>query len=537
MAASLPLALIMMDYFNKRISLKSWVEKIPYFLLALVFGIIAIYAQKSTNSILQPSDISFPQRILFASFSFINYLYKLLIPFQYCAFYPYPIEGGKVFIPGFYYIFPVLVIVLLTLVFYTLRFSRKILFSLGFFTVTILLVLQLLPVGKAIMADRYGYIPSIGIFYLIGEGWLYLYNTKFRQLAYILMAGMILFLPFKTYSRCRVWVNDFVFWSDVIDQYQTVEDAYYNRGIIYMNENRNELALQDFDQALEIKPDFSNAFNNKGLLLMNIGKSQESLQNFDKAIESNPSNPDAYYNRGTLFHRLSKNPEALADFNKAVELNPDYSAAYNNRGSVFFKEKRNAEAVQDFIKALELNPENAEAYYNYGVLLMEEKNLTKAVQQFNKAIELNPYYANAFNNRAIVYAEEKKFSESLNDFTTLISLQPDNYTAFNNRGMIYMNLKKNAEAFNDFNQAIQLNPRFAGAYNNLANLLFDEKNYPEAIRLYSSVIALLNNYPQAWYKRGLAEYNLGNKSAALTDLRQSASMGYKPAAEALSGIH
>lgn len=537
MAASLPLVLILTDYFKgRKINTRALVEKVPFFILALILGIVAVYAQKSTDSILNDNVITFPQRIMFASYGFLSYLIKLLLPFNLCSFYPYPVENGVIQVPPLFYLYFIISLGLVFFTIYSLRFSKKIIFGLGFFTLTVLMVLQLLPVGKAIMADRYAYIPSIGIFYLAGEGILYLWNKNMKMTGVLFLGIAAVFLPIKTYARCGIWKNEMIFWSDVIDQYQTVDDAYYNRGIIYMNENKTREAVDDFDKAIALKPYHSNAYNNKGLALMNANMGAEALIQFNMSIEKKPDNADAYYNRGTLFLREQKDAEAIRDYNKAIELKPDYAEAYNNRGSVFVKMKRNEDALKDFNKALELNPHNAEAYYNMGVLYMNEKKNGEAIGLFDKAIGLKAGYANAYNNRAIVYAEEKKLNEAIADLTRVIELQPDNANAYNNRGMVYTTGKRDTEAMNDFNSAIQLNPKFAGAHYNLANLLFEAKKYPEAIGSYNNVIALMNNYAQAWYKKGLAEYYSGQQSSACLDLKQALNLGSNLAAEAISHI-
>jgi protein O-mannosyl-transferase len=536
MAASLPLVLILTDYFKgRKINKKTLLEKAPFFVLAFIFGIVAVFAQKSTGSI-ATTLVPFPDRIVFASYGFINYLYKLLFPLDLCAYYPYPVKNGEVYIPNHYYLYLLAFLVLAIYIIYSRRFSKNIIFGIGFFTLTILMVLQLLPVGKAIMADRYGYIPSIGIFYLAGEAIILLWNKRQKSAVIALVCVSTVLFSAKTYARCGVWKNEKIFWNDVIAHYQTIEEAYYNRGIICMHEKKDADAINDFDKAIELKPDYSNAYNNKGLTLMNLGKLEESLQCYNQAIEFDPKNAEAFYNRGSLYQNQRKNKEALADFDKAIELNPRYSQAYNNRGSVFYNENRGEEALKDFHKAVELDPVNVQAYYNLGVLFMNESRNSEAVKSFNKAIELNPGYANAYNNRGIVFVNEKRNSEAINDFTKVIELQPINANAYNNRGIIYMNEKRNTEAINDFNYAIELNPGYTGAYSNKANLLFEEKRYKEAAVLYTKVIELMNNFAPAWYKRGLAEYYSGNKSAACNDLNKAAALGYKPASDALSQI-
>lgn len=178
MAVSLPVVLLLTDYFKgRKLNAKAWLEKAPFFALSIIFGIVAIIAQKSGGAIQDLEVYPLVQRIAFACYGFITYLLKFVVPYELCTYYPYPLKSVAG-IPGWYYIYPIVLLALIAFVFYSLRFSKKFFFGIGFFTITVFLVLQLLPVGNTIMADRYSYIPSIGIFYLAGEGFYRLWQKK-----------------------------------------------------------------------------------------------------------------------------------------------------------------------------------------------------------------------------------------------------------------------------------------------------------------------------------------------------------------------
>ncbi|HYV92332.1 MAG TPA: tetratricopeptide repeat protein [Chitinophagales bacterium] len=338
MAASLPVVLVLTDYFirkdsdgtGRKINSKTWLEKVPFFLLALTFGVVAVHAQKLTV-ITDSSIFTFPQRLVFACYGFMSYLFKLMWPLNLSSYYPYPVKNGAD-IPFQYYAYLLFFSGLAAFVFYSLRFTRKIIFGLGFFAVTVFLVLQLLPVGGTIMADRYCYIPSIGIFYLAGEGFNLLWSRKLKLVVITLLSVFTVFFSVKTYARCSVWKNDMTLWNDVISQNQTIAVAYISRGIAFYKEKKNDEALSDFNKAVELSPDF----------------------------------PDAFFNRGSLFANLKRNDEALNDFNRTIELKRDYAQAYNNRGIVYYTEMKYQEALSDFSRAIELEHDYAESYFYRG---------------------------------------------------------------------------------------------------------------------------------------------------------------------------
>jgi protein O-mannosyl-transferase len=455
MAASLPLVLILTDYFKgRKINLKTLSEKIPFFLLAIIFGIVALMAQKSSGAA-DIIDFSFPQRILFACYGIIGYLYKLVLPLNLSAYYPYPIASGEN-IPLQYYIFPVLVIALIGAVFYSLRFTKKIFFGAAFFALTVFLVLQLIPVGGAVMADRYAYIPSIAIFYLAGEGFYFLWSKNQKLIPVILLSGFAIFFSIKTYSRSGVWKNDMTLWNDVISRDQNIYEAYINRGNAFKNENKNDLAMADFSKAIELNPNSSFAFYNRGTAYEDAKKYELAMADYNKAIELNPDFSPAYNNRGNLYANGNKSDLALADFNKAIELNKDYSQAYNNRGNLYANANKYDLALADFNKAVELSPGNSKAYNNRANVYVKKKQYDLAISDFSKAIVLNPNYAQPYFNRGSIYDFLKNYDLAIADFSKAISIDPNFMQAYYGRGLSEYYSGRKEAACRDLSQSARL---------------------------------------------------------------------------------
>nr|MBA3705771.1 hypothetical protein [Bacteroidota bacterium] len=169
MAVSLAGIIILIDIFqNRKFDKKTIVEKIPFFVIAVFFGLLAVKMQGSS---VQP-DIPFTvsERLRIVNYTVIAYFQKLLAPVNLCGFYPYPSKPENNEIASYFWFFPIAVAAIAAITLYSLKYTKIIFFSLGFFLVTILLVLQILPVGGASMADRYAYVPSIGFFLLMACG-------------------------------------------------------------------------------------------------------------------------------------------------------------------------------------------------------------------------------------------------------------------------------------------------------------------------------------------------------------------------------
>jgi protein O-mannosyl-transferase len=411
MAASLPVVFILTDYFmGRKFNWRIVFEKVPFFLLAFTFGIVAVMAQQSIGAT-DVTPFTFPQRIAFACYGFITYLFKLVLQLNLSAYYPYPLKHGDA-IPSLYYAYLVLFLLFAAFIFYSRHYSRKIILDIGFFSITIFLVLQLLPIGNTIIADRYSYIPSIGIFYLAGEGIYFIWHKIQKILSMILLGGFILFFSIAAFNRSAVWKNEISLWTNVISHYQTIPAAYNNRGNALMGEQKVDEALSDFSHAIELKPTFTQAYYNRGSALLNVKRYQEALKDFNSCIRLDSTYVKALGNRALVLHNEKRYDEAIMDYNTVIRLNPkseELFIIYNNRGKVFMDKNWFDEAIMDYNKAIELKPNVALAYNNLGFALFNAKRYHEAIGSYSKAIELKSDFAEAYYYRAfaVYYSGDK----------------------------------------------------------------------------------------------------------------------------------
>lgn len=387
MGVSLPIILLLTDYFfQRKIELKVFVEKIPFIILSIVFGVIAIQAQKSSGAI--PTEIyAFPQRIVFASYSFVLYIVKLIVPVNLSAYYLYPNRIGEK-IPTVIFIFPILILLISAVCVYTFKKSKMIFFGTCFFSATIFLVLQLIPVGSALMADRYTYIPSIGIFLIISYCFFYLYQSpSYKRVAIGLFLIFSISFSVLAYKRTEIWKNSMSLYNDILINGEAPM-AYSNRGMIFQNAGNYASAENDFNKAILLAPNFKEAYMNRSNLLIGLGKYDEALPDCNKTIDLDPLNPKAYYNRGALFYSKGDYKKAIIDFNKSIELNPSFAEAYCNRANVYDVNEQYDLAIADYSKAIELNPSLALGYSNRARVYIKLKRLGEACKDLKTAYNL-----------------------------------------------------------------------------------------------------------------------------------------------------
>jgi protein O-mannosyl-transferase len=425
MAVSLAATIIAIDWFLGR-DLKSnkvWFEKIPFLIIAIAFGIINIYSQKSIGAISTDNMLPILHRIVFASYSFCLYLIKLLIPFNLSAFYPFPVSGSDP--TPFIYWLSVIPVFAFLLLLYFLRKHRKYGFAVWFFALNIVLVLQILQVNDFLMADRYTYVASVGFFAAIGLTieWLIRRKQALKKMFLSIFAVYCIILMVKTNDRIKIWSDSITLWNDIIDKYPAVYKAWYKRGQAKMDE------LQDCNEA---------------------------IYDFNKAIKINPGFYDAYINRGLAFTSLNKQNLALDDFETAIKLKPFFYMGYNNRGATKANLKNFKGAIIDFSKAIELEPKNGSSYINRGRVRVTLNDFEGAIQDYNKAVEVDPLYYPAYNFSGQIFLQQRKFIEALKEFNKCLEIYPYFTEALYNRGIVQMHLKNYRLACNDFNKAANL---------------------------------------------------------------------------------
>jgi tetratricopeptide (TPR) repeat protein len=418
MAVSLTVTLFAIDYLFQRnlLNKKVLLEKIPFFLLSIAFGLIAVYVQELDPSKAAPLKTPFYEKVIYAGHNLTHYVYKLFIPIKLAIFYPYPEKDNGV-LPWHYYIIPVLTILFLITCFVMLvknkkPYAKQILFCILFFVINIALVLQLLPVGDAIMADRYSYIPSIGLFLLIGLSYKYLSENKpqLKNSLAALLAVFCLALSYLAYQRCEVWKDSISIWTDEIEKFPNQSFAYNNRGIVKYELNDLKGALADYEKCIQLDPSTQRAYNNKGIIEAINGDYQAAIKDFDKAIKGNSDYADAYKNRGKAKFEIKDYKGTVEDYASYLKFNPVHHEVYANKGLAEFHMKEYKNAILDFNKAIEIAPEFIDPYINRGMSKAALQDFQGAINDYDKVVELNPGYYLAYYNKAAI-----KFSLKLNE--------------------------------------------------------------------------------------------------------------------------
>lgn len=367
-------------------------EKTPFFLLAIVSSIITYWAQKKVGSVSSVDILPFSTQIMNAIISYCSYLCKILMPVNLGIFYPYvfSISLWKV-------LFFVFIILLITV--FVIYYIKKLpfLFTGWFWYLgTLIPVIGLVQVGKQAMADRYTYLPSIGIAIMISWGIpLFSHRKNINKKILIPAAITVLFvLSVLTWIQCGYWQNSIKIFSHTLQVTHHNYLAYENRGLAYANIGQYLRAIDDYNKAIQYYQD----------------------------IRLNNDYSSTYFNRATAYSHLGKYNDAIEDYSKAIQMNPNFTEAYNNRGNIYGQNGLYKLAIEDFNKAIDIEPHYTKAYNNRGLAYNELGEYQRAIQDFNKALNLKPDYAAAYNNRAFSYLKIGNTELSCSDAKKACSL-------------------------------------------------------------------------------------------------------------------
>lgn len=401
MGITLPFLLLLLDYFfNVKYDKNNSAQKIPFVIIAAIASMESILINGKLDLKYGLSYNLF-DNFLIAAHGLLFYIYKLFLPINLSCFYPYPQKNGNL-LPLEFLLSPIGVVLFITIMVVSFRQSKKIFFGLGFFLITILPVLQFIPVGPVIAADRYTYIPTLGIFYLISVGLFWVYARKIKNSIFLknlfiaILIATTSTLMLLTWKRCQVWKDSTVLWSDVLKKYPNVATAYNSRGAELLIKKEYAKAFFDFRRAINFDPIYYEAYFNLGSLYDDLGKYTEATKFVLKTLQIDPSYFKAYDLLCVLYGKMGKHSEVIEICKQLIKIKADSAMTYNNLCSAYGNLGNFKEAVASCQKALEIDPDLALIHYNLSVAYYFEKQYALAIEHCERGIELGYVVAPKF---------------------------------------------------------------------------------------------------------------------------------------------
>lgn len=416
-AVVLPVVFLLFDYLYKRnFSVRTLLEKTPFFVLSLIFGIAAYFAQQSVAAV-NEVDISMIQSFFSGFYGIVIYIIKFFVPYKLSSFHPYPFIPG-IGMPFYFYLMPVIVLLILAIVF--ISKNRTTVFGFLFFCVNIVLVLQFLPVGKAIFAERYSYVSYFGLSYLTGN---YLFGNnrspfflRNNSVISTLTVLLLIFFAIISYNRAKVWESSITLWNDVLKKYPDNELAQEHKVVSYLDINNLAVAEKEVQYLLSIAPNKASSYNMYGYILSLQGKFSDAVIAYDKGLFIDSSSYNLHLNKGFSLYKMENYTEALKHYSKAIKIDSSKTELYINRGILYSNNlMRYHEAINDFEKAAILNPDNLNVFVNLGVTCFKLNDYVNSIKNLDYVISVDPKNGSAYLIRSYSNKGKGDFSAALSD--------------------------------------------------------------------------------------------------------------------------
>ncbi len=451
MLVTLPFILLLIDYWplcrwQKALDLPGrqtrfikilLAEKIPFLCLTVVSSIIALWSQQKAEAVAFGEGIPSVMRCANAVIAYVEYLIKIFWPANLAVFYPYEVSISlwKVFS----YVF-ILTFITGAVVYWAKRIPF--LFVGWFWYIgTLVPVIGLVQVGSQSMADRYTYLPSIGIAVILAWGIPLLFQHEYlrKKILYPVAIFAICILTVLTWKQSGYWKNSATLFSHALRVTHNNHTAHNNYGLCLFAEQKYEEAIEHFNRAIHLYPRRAAEFlNNRGLAYANLGRYQQAIKDYDAAIRLKPDLVANYNNRGIAYINLGQYQQAIDDYNQVIRLKPDHVFAYINRGDAYDALGRHQRAEDDYKAANRLNPGYADAYINRGIAYGRQGQYQLAIEDFSKAIRLNSDNAKAYSDRGFTYYHLGQYQQAIKDYNQAILLKPDYTDPYRNRAVVYL---------------------------------------------------------------------------------------------------
>ncbi|MEP6646573.1 MAG: tetratricopeptide repeat protein [Saprospiraceae bacterium] len=385
-AIVLPFSLLLLDYFFKRKWEWSWIiEKIPLFILAAVMAYVTVSIQ-SARAIESIEYRGVAQRISFGGFGLIWYLLKIVFPFPLSALHPFPKH-----ISGLYYLATVASMAGVGYLLYKIK-NRNLIFGFGFYIVNLLLVLQVISIGNAVVAERYTYVPYISIFFMMAMA---IYNgiqTKWSAYKSVIIGVcgiFILVFGVLTVMRIPVWKSSETLWVDVLNHYPDSPRAWTNKGLEYYDKKEWAKTIEGLSNALKYDPHFMNALEWRARAYLETNAPDKALVDAELYHQLYPNQVDGLFILARSYELTNQPEQALNMYNQLIPLKPNVAEYTNNRGALYFNQfKKYSEAKKDFSQCIKINPANGVYYLNLSRCYYMTSEPDSAMQNALKAKQL-----------------------------------------------------------------------------------------------------------------------------------------------------
>ena len=482
MLVTLPCVLLLLDYWplgrwgegkerRERWKRLVW-EKVPMLGVVGVVSVWAVQAQAKAGALSGLEGLPVGVRLGNAVVAYGEYLRKMVWPMDLAVFYPHAgesLEVWKVVMWG---------VVLMGITGGVWKWGEKY----GYLRVgwlwyvgTLVPVSGLVQVGGHGLADRYAYVPLIGVFVMVVWGMAEIARRRPWSRGWIVLASLLVLAALSVGTRTQLY-----YWSStrsLFDQALRVTSNNYVAhrmiGTDLMKKGRRQEAIQSFRESIRAGPRYPDAYSKLGAALLEQEQLDEAERLFSDALEINQNAWEALNNLGIVQLKRGELTEATRLFTRVIELDPGYSGGYSNLGLTLAGQGRFSEAVSQYARALRITPDFYDAHNNLGVALMEMGEMQGASVHLARAVAIDPHLAEARTNLGLAIAKQGRTEEAARHFSLAVQIQPDFAQAYYYLALAWTEQGRLPEAMTLYREALKRNPELEAARQRLNELVFE----------------------------------------------------------------
>jgi tetratricopeptide (TPR) repeat protein len=430
MLVTLPMVLLLLDYWplqrmeSRKLS-RLAMEKLPLLALSAASCVVTLLAQN--KAIQSTESSSLPLRLANALVSCMVYPGQMIHPAGLAAFYPFPHNGlpsWRVALAG------MLFAGLTAAAFWQWRKQPWLFTGWLWYLVMLLPVLGVVQVGDQSHADRYTYLPQIGLY--LAVTWLAAEWCANRAVLGFLMTGVIGLLAVCAWKQTAYWKDNETLWTHALACTTGNSLAEYNLAYDLVEQGRLDEAIAHCQKALRIDPNNPDAHNTLGVALFKKGRVEEAIGHYQEALRLEPSFAKAHFNFGEALETQEKLDESISQYRQALQCSPDYAEAHVNLANALRQQDKLDEAILHFQAALQIKPDSAKAHDDLGIALLEKGDANQAIIHFQRALQINSRNANAQNNLASALLQTGNVGGAIAHFQQALQIHPDEPAIQNN---------------------------------------------------------------------------------------------------------
>jgi len=533
MVVTLPLVLLLLDYWplertpwtksaarnQAPVPLRRLVrEKLPFLVLAAVACAVTFRVQRLGGAVLPLEDYPISERVANTVVSYVRYVGMILWPTGLAVFYPRQIWPWHVVAGA-----SAVLVAVSGWTIWRARRAPQFLTGWLWYLGTLVPVIGLVKVGLQSMADRYTYLPSIGLFIMVA--WSVPSGLMERRASRVVAATasaiVLVSCGILTWIQVRYWRNSETLLRHALSVTSNNFVAHSNLGADLADQGKLADAIAEYRAALRIRPDDAKIHGNLGIALAKQGRIDEAMAEYATALRIDPNCAEAHNSWGLALAAQGRLADAIAEYQAALRADPDLAEAHNNLGTALARQGKIDESAAEYAEALQINPYYAEAHYNLANLMIGHGRIPEAEAEYEAALRINPDYAEAHNNLGNLLSSQGRFAEAIAEYRASLRVKPDSAEAHCNLAVALATQGAAGEAIPEYMAALRIKPDFVEAHYDLGNALASQGRILEAMAQYQKASRLKPDWPlplrkRAWFLATLDPAEGGDPSQAVT---------------------